>query len=195
MRGQIPWARVIVVSPVVLLFALGFQSLGVGGEGKLRLFMRLAGTQIERGVPDTRVDAWGDILRRIPEHLWIGHGPAYSTEGSQLSSFVWPHSAYLFYLYTTGILGLVAWLWILGKLAWITLPGWRVDFKNASLATATRAVVHVQLFIFAVAQSRSDHQRGNVYLYVMWILFALAVIATRLYREQRQARRAAHSAA
>ena len=48
--------------------------------------------------------------------------------------------------------------------------------------------------IFAVAQMRSDHQRGNVYLYVMWILFALAVISYRLAKESNTETAVRHAA-
>ena len=47
----------------------------------------------------------------------------------------------------------------------------------------------IQLLMFAGAQLRDDHQRGNVYIYIMWILFALATISTRLDEEQRRAPR------
>jgi len=41
------------------------------------------------------------------------------------------------------------------------------------------------------AQVRDEHQRGNVYLYVMWILFGLAAVSGRLVREARTRARTA----
>lgn len=186
MRHRIHWARTILIGPAIAAAMIAMQTLGADSMGRFRLVMRLAGTQLERGLPDTRVEVWTDTLHRIPNHLWIGHGPFYTNEGSELGKWAWPHSAYLFYLYTTGVLGLLTWLWILVKLLWLSFPGWKVDFRSAPFALAARGIVHIQLVIFAAAQTRSDHQRGNVYLYVMWILFALAVITTRLYQQSRQ---------
>jgi len=194
MRHQIRWAPTILAIPVATTALLILQAFGTDSMGRFRLFMRLAGTQLERGMPETRAVIWLDILRRIPEHLWIGHGPYYTDEGSTLGKWAWPHSSYLFYLYTTGVFGLAIWLWILLKMLWLSFPGWKVDFRNAAFSVAARAVVHIQLVIFAAAQARSDHQRGNVYLFVMWILFALAVISYRLVKEssrEEAARRAA----
>lgn len=188
MRDQIRWAPTILAAPVIVAVLLLLQTFGADSKGRFRLFIRLAGTHLERGVPDTRVGVWSDVLRRVPEHLWIGHGPYYTNEGSTFGKWIWPHSSYLFYLYTTGVFGLLIWLWILAKVFWMSFPGWKLDFRNASLAAAARGVVHIQLIIFALAQLRSDHQRGNVYLYVMWILFALAVISARLYQQSRQQR-------
>jgi hypothetical protein len=194
MRYQIRWAPTILIGPAVIGALLLLQTFGDDEKGRFRLFIRLAGTQLERGVPDTRVAVWNDILQRIPDHLWIGHGPYYTDEGSTLGKWAWPHSSYLFYLYTTGVFGLMTWLWILLKVLWLSFPGWKLDFRNAAFAAAARGVIHIQLVIFAVAQMRSDHQRGNVYLFVMWILFALAVISYRLVKEGNKEAAARHTA-
>jgi hypothetical protein len=42
----------------------------------------------------------------------------------------------------------------------------------------------VQVVQFAMAQLRDEHQRGNVYIYIMWILFGLAVASQRIWREE-----------
>lgn len=184
MRDRVPWMKVAFFAPVALAIVIAVQNLGTGRFGNIRLVARLAGTQLERGVPETRVKAWSDILSRVPDHLWIGHGPHYSFQGTVgTEKIFWPHSAYLYYLFTTGVVGMLIWIWILFKLIWKTFPGWHIDFKRAPLGKAATALIHVQLIMFAAAQARSDHQRGNVYLYVMWILFALAVVSMRLARE------------
>lgn len=187
MRSRVNWLRVLVGVPVVLSLYLSWQFfIASGNLNQIRLFGRLAGTQIQRGVPDTRIAAWTDITARIPEHLWVGHGPFFQLGTIGTKAIIWPHSAYLFYLYTGGIFGLTAWLWILLKLLWLTFPGFRADFRRWSLAEATRALVHVQILMFAVAQIRASHQRGNVYLYVMWIFFALGAITWKMTRERRR---------
>lgn len=191
MRRQLDWVRLAVLAPAVVAAYFLYQTVVSLGTGRLLLFARLAGTQIERGIPDTRVHAWTLIFRRIPEHIVVGHGPYYELGGVGEEAFVYPHSAYLFYLYTTGILGLSVWLWILGKLVWQSFPGFSADFRRWPLARAAQALLHVQILMFAAAQVRDEHQRGNVYLYVMWILFGLAAVSGRLVREQRARGRAA----
>jgi hypothetical protein len=59
------------------------------------------------------------------------------------------------------------------------------------LSRITLLLAHIQIIQFTLAQVRSDHQRGNVYLYFMWILFAIATISYRLFQEQLEAARAA----
>ncbi len=184
-RRQVDWTKLLISAPIVATIFLTYRWV-VGQEpGRIRLIARLAGTQIERGIPDTRVHAWTQVLRRIPEHPWIGHGPYYQLGGVGESKLVWPHSAYLFYLYSTGVFGLMSWLWILGKLLWKTFPGFQVDFRTAPFGKAVMALAHIQVVMFAMAQLRASHQRGNVYLYLMWILFALAAISWRYWQQQK----------
>ena len=129
------------------------------------------------------------MVSRIPEHPWIGHGPFIDLRRGAAGGMYWPHNAYLFYLYTTGILGLVSWLWILLKMIWLSFPRGPVDFKRDSLARVTMVVFHIQIVMFAMSQVRDEHQRGNVYYYYMWILFALATVGWRLARAETRARR------
>jgi hypothetical protein len=185
MRSQIRWVRVIIGAPIVVGALLVSDLLGGQWLTRLRLVGRLASTQFQRGIPDTRVWVWAQVMKRIPEHLWLGHGPYYQLGGYGTSRVVWPHSAYLFYLHSTGVAGLSVFLWMLGKMIWKSFPASRVDFTHWSLARATQALVHIQLVMFAMAQIRTSHQRGNVYVYFMWILLALAAITIRLAKESR----------
>ena len=38
--------------------------------------------------------------------------------------------------------------------------------------------------MFALAQMRDEHQRRNVHVHWMWILFALALVSTRVVRSE-----------
>ncbi|MEZ4649171.1 MAG: O-antigen ligase family protein [Candidatus Eisenbacteria bacterium] len=190
MRRRIDWVKAIVAAPALIAVFFVNQWVSSFGAQRVMLFARIAGTQLERGVPDNRVRAWTQIMERIPEHLWIGHGPFYKLGGVGEAKIAYPHSAYLFYLYTTGILGLASWLWILVKLVLVTFPGFHVDFRRASFVKGAQALLHVQILMFAAAQVRDEHQRGNVYLYVMWILFGLGAVATRMVKEERARARA-----
>ncbi|MCA9729896.1 MAG: hypothetical protein KC729_19590, partial [Candidatus Eisenbacteria bacterium] len=60
MRRQIRWAPLILAGPIGAVLLVLLQVAGADSMGHFRLFTRLAGTQIERGVPDTRVEVWRD---------------------------------------------------------------------------------------------------------------------------------------
>jgi hypothetical protein len=179
-RHRVSWSKfsLIVVGVFLVVSSLGLVNQKV--LNRLALFSRLLTTHFIKGVPENRVAVWSRVLEKIPEHLWLGHGPFIDLRRGARTGMFWPHNAYLFYLYTVGIVGLIAFLWILIKILRLSFPGGRVDFRNVSLGRATQAVFHIQVLLFALAQLRDEHQRGNVYVYYMWILFAFAVIGRRL---------------
>ena len=114
-RGRIRLVRAAMALGV-LAFAVG--SVGLLNKDflyKVQLYNRLVGTHFERGIPETRVAVWDRVLSRIPEHPWLGHGPYIEIRLGAENRMFWPHSAYLFYLYTTGVVGLAVFLWILIK--------------------------------------------------------------------------------
>lgn len=190
-RKEVSWQRVGVALPAVLFAFLGVQMLTSNFFSRLRVLGRLTGTRFEGVVPENRVNVWNDILGRVPDHLWTGHGPWYALGGVGDQRLQWPHSGYLFYLYTTGVFGLVIWVWMLVKLAWKTFPGAGARMVRGTFAQGAMTLVHVHILMFAAVQLRDSHQRGNVYLYVMWILFAIAAISHRLVLQQREQRRPA----
>ncbi len=184
-RRKVRWSRVAFLVPVV---AVAVMSLGLVFEqilDRIRVLGRLAHTQFERGMPETRVEVWDAVTRRIPESLWFGHGPFIDMRDGVTGALKWPHSSYLFYLYSTGIVGLLSYLWILGKTLWMSHPRGPVDFARGPFCLAAQALFHIQVIMFAASQVRTDHQRGNVYIYFMWLLFALALVATRLVKQRK----------
>ncbi|MBK8231447.1 MAG: O-antigen ligase family protein [Candidatus Eisenbacteria bacterium] len=181
-RERLRFDQIALAVPVLVVGSLSLEAITGKWLSRLTLFGRIANTQFQRGIPDTRIEAWTAILRKIPDHLWIGHGPFYDLKGGR-GVVYWPHSAYLFYFYTTGFVGLMIFVWLIGKVIWVSRPRTRVNFVRGSMASAAQAVLHLQVLMFAVAQIRDEHQRGNVYVYLMWMLFALAVVATRLVKQ------------
>lgn len=184
-RHRIRWAVVALFTPVIaaLIATAGLFSDQV--LYRIRVVARLAQTQLSRGIPENRLAVWSNVVSRIPEHPWIGHGPFIDLRRGVSREMFWPHNAYLFYLFTSGVLGLLSWLWILGKMLWTSAPRGTVDFARDRLARAVQAAFFIQIVMFAFSQLRDEHQRGNVYYYYMWILFALATVASRLVRAQR----------
>ncbi len=186
-RGGLTTRRVMVALPVLLLVGVLLETVVTRYGRVITLFWRLTTTQLERGIPENRVEVWAAVLREIPNHLWIGHGPFYDLlgGGSALGRW-WPHNAYLMYLWTTGVIGLLIFLWILGKAFWKSRPGGKLHLGEVPFAQGALMVAHVQILQFALAQIRDEHQRGNVYVYLMWVLFGLAAAAGRIWEKGRR---------
>lgn len=80
------------------------------------LYKRLINTEVEGVIPDTR-SGWVYVVDRILERPIIGHGPRIVMPVDYKSSHrswpeghitFYPHSLYLYILYTTGIVGMLA---------------------------------------------------------------------------------------
>lgn len=80
------------------------------------LYERLLATEMDGITPDTRSYVWADIGERIFEKPVLGHGPRLVTTSDMEKKSdlpkgeigYYPHSLYLTILYTTGIVGFVA---------------------------------------------------------------------------------------
>jgi O-antigen ligase len=186
-RRRVRWSRLALALPLLYALVGSFGLVHQQFLNRIYLLSRLAQTQLVRGIPDDRIDVWSFMIKKVPEHLLLGHGPFINLMRGGTEMLRWPHNAYLFYLYSTGILGLAAFLWIMGKVLWRSFPRGEVDFVRGSLARSTQAIFHLQVLLFALAQFRDEHQRGNVYIYLMWILFAFALIGRRLSDQERRA--------
>jgi O-antigen ligase len=190
-RGADFARRLIILSPVLMAVGLAVEKTNSRYLKALLLISRLEGTQFEGALPDTRVMVWRSVMKEIPEHPWIGHGPYYDLlgPGGAIVRF-WPHSGYLWYWYTTGIIGLLVFLYILLKALYKSFPGGNMDIKKASFAHGAMLVAHVQILQFLIAQIRDEHQRGDIYPYFMWTLIGLAAAAVRIRSQQIAASRA-----
>lgn len=86
------------------------------------LFDRLEGTEIEGGIPDTR-QGWVELWPRVIEKPVLGHGPRMKFDNEHLirhpefTPMPYPHSAYLFIIYTIGFTGLFVYLWFFAGIA------------------------------------------------------------------------------
>ena len=136
---------------------------------------RLMHTEMHGVVPETRTMTWAPSLEKSLEHPFVGSGPWFEI-GEGLSFQFWPHNAYLFYLQTLGLLGLGTFMWIM----------WRVTKMSLMFLARTRerddvmdllTLMHVWLVIFAVEQLGIDHQRDDIYPFLVWFFFALTIAA------------------
>jgi O-antigen ligase len=146
---------------------------------------RLSKTYFVGLVPDDRVQAWGGAWERFLEHPIIGHGPFYSQySGTRL--YFWPHNGYLLVANIAGAVGLGFFLWILGRLWWISRP--LVDtLRHPSYAASFLIVAHAQLVLFLVDQMKIDFLRNQIYVFEVWILFASITAAHLIASDQRRA--------
>jgi O-antigen ligase len=184
MRHQVNRRKVALGILGLVLLTLSVQFYTGRNITHLGIVARLMGSEFVRGIPETRVLAWTNIMAKIKEHPLIGHGPFYDLGGGQEFGRLWPHSAFLWYLYTIGIVGMSTWAWMVGKLIWKSSLGWRSSVGSWTFSRYALVLAHVQIIQFTLGQVRSDHQRGNVYLHFMWILFAIATISYRLFVDQ-----------
>ncbi|MFH1143164.1 MAG: O-antigen ligase family protein [Candidatus Eisenbacteria bacterium] len=186
-RKEISWKRAAVVLMVVMgVLTLGESTLG-RFEGNVTLLARVAGSYLERGLPDTRRSSWNYVWGRIQQHVILGNGPYYSLESSRFGIRVWwPHNGFLFYLSTIGIVGLSTYLFLLWKVVQRTWAGHGLAINRISLARGLTAVWHIAIVQFILGQLRTDHQRGDIYVIVMWALFGLGVLSRSIWEDEKR---------
>jgi len=159
-------------------------------EGNITLLTRITETYVERGVPDTRRLAWRYAWERIMEKPILGHGPYYRIgEIGPGARVGWPHNAFLFYFHTMGLVGVLAFLALIGRVLQRTYAGHGLRVGEVSLARGMAAIWHIAIVQFLIGQLRTDHQRGDVAVYIMWFLFASGILAARIWRDEKEGRR------
>jgi O-antigen ligase len=185
--GELNWRRALVgLGVFVGLLYVGEVTL-TRFEGDVTLLARLSGTYFERGIPDTRVGVWRQVWDLVMEKPILGHGPYYSLRVGALGRHVyWPHSAYLYYWFTTGVVGLVVFLVLIARVLKRTWAGRGLTVGGVSLSRGLTAVFHIAVLQFILGQLRSDHQRGDVFVFLMWIIFAFGVMARQLWEEEKR---------
>jgi hypothetical protein len=177
-RRDLNIVRLVMIGGALVGLAFIIDSLVAQYTISGSLFGRMLATTFESGiVPDTRVEAWGFAYTRGFEHPFIGHGPGWDfSKGIDVG--YWPHNAYLFYFNMTGLVGLSAFMFLLVKLFWASLAGYRSSLVRSPFPEALMKVLHVSLVIFIIDQIKIDYLRNDIYMYFVWIFFGL-IAATR----------------
>jgi hypothetical protein len=182
-RQRISLTKVLATAAfLVLLFAVAEVVL-TRHTHAVSLSQRLMASHIEGGfMPDNRKGTWIPTFNRAMERPWFGHGPKYELSRGLVKAY-WPHNGYLYYFHTLGVFGLIAFLVVVAIV-------WRESrqFKHwkpgeYQLADIGR-ILHLTLVIFLFQQIRTDHQRNDIYIYLVWGLFAVIVISATLMREK-----------
>jgi len=182
----------------LMIIVAAAAAIVVGGEIVLEKYtyavsvtQRLMDTTFEGGVPNNRGGAWIPALKGSLEHVFVGHGPWYDI-GIGLEAKAWPHNAYIFNLYTLGLLGLSAFLLVRYKLFRISWDHIRRDppRRGCTPAANMMGVLHVQFVMHLLHMGRTDFERpgDNVYIFLAWMLYGLIVATGRILdREEREA--------
>jgi len=117
------------------------------------LFTRLAETEIDAGVPDTRQKVWPVAWQEIQARPILGHGPRLRFVDDETGMYsdvhtyiFFPHNLYLFLLFTVGIIGTIAFLVFLGT---PMVRCWLVS-RQMSLDQDTRNLARIGFIIMIV---------------------------------------------
>ncbi|HNP35120.1 MAG TPA: O-antigen ligase family protein [Woeseiaceae bacterium] len=179
-RRELGMARVVklLTAGATLFTAMAIVLVSFTEYGML--FERLEGTEIEEGVPDTRSLVWPLAWAEIVKKPILGHGPklAISTRFEQVGSIEYvrfPHNLLLHILYTTGIVGVFAWVVFFSTLAMRLFKVRRAPVDDRELATLPRVGLLV-LVVFFVSQLRIEFLRESLldyqnYLFVLFGFF------------------------
>jgi len=149
------------------------------------VFNRFEHTTFQGMVPDNRTMTWKPALMDALTSPYIGHGPFYDV-GIGLSKRYWPHNGYLFYFCTLGIIGLGAFLWVVWCV-WRESRWWRHgDIRSTPLGDFM-ALAQIWLFVLLFEQMRTDHQRDDIYPYIVWMCFGVVVAGAMIARNKLRA--------
>jgi hypothetical protein len=190
-RRDINFLRMVTITGVFALMIVVLEAFVARYTVAGSLFDRLVTTTFKRGViPANRYVGWSQGIQRGMWHPFFGNGPALDwSKGVSLP--VYPHNGYLFLFDMTGFFGLFAYLFLLYRLTRTSLLGFKSSLINSPFPYAFMKVLHVWLFMFMFDQLKIDYLRNNIYIYYVWLFFAL-IPATRNVILKMEREEAAH---
>jgi O-antigen ligase len=143
---------------------------------------RFGNTKFEGLVPENRTMTWGPTLDEALEKPFFGHGPFFDT-GVGLTKRMWPHNGYLFYFFTLGLFGLLTFVWVVAKV-FRESKIWRAPgIRDTRLGTFL-TIAQIWLFVLLLEQMRTDHQRDDIYPYIVWMCFGVIVTGAAIARRK-----------
>lgn len=188
-RRALPWTHAGGTA-ILLGSALaggGYLLMKVGGFGTV--FTRFEQYGLAGGTAVSRQTVIHHLFGLVMEHPWIGHGPAIKLPKSftAVLSTSNPHNQYLYFLYTVGALGLLAFLWFAGRLFW---EGHRTLTRAREadpFALGLLAVLQGNLVLFLAHEMANDHMFSPQSMHVTWFFFGLLVATERIVRRTSRA--------
>ena len=160
-----------------------------------QLFDRLAETEIEEGIPDTRQVLWPASWREVQERPLLGHGPRLRFQDGDRGrryeghKYVrYPHNLYLFLLLTVGFVGLTGFLIFMFTPLWRCWRASKSPIDDPYLIGLAKTGV-VILIAFAVDQVKVSFMRLSMvdYWHFIFALFGfLIAVCDRIQARKRQ---------
>jgi O-antigen ligase len=184
-RHRVSFAKMVMIVAFVVAVFVGTQLFLDRFTYAASLTDRIIHTKMQGLTPDTRVGVWKPAFMKSLEHPLIGHGPYYDT-GWGLTFQYWPHNAYIYYFYTIGLVGVVAFLWVSGLLVKRSLVFRRPGMLGTPLGDLG-AIFHILLVMLLFGQLRTDHQRDDVNMYLVWLIFALVATTANVIDKRSRA--------
>lgn len=174
----------ILISFVAILFILEAFVTQYTVSGSL--FNRVVNTTFEKGfIPDSRSGIWEQAIERGMEHPIFGNGPGWDFVSGYSQGF-WPHNLYLFYFNSLGIVGLLAFLFLMYRIVKATLPGIKASLGESSYPLALMKIFHVVILIFMLDQIKIEYLRNKIYTFFIWALFALVISTYNIIMKERK---------
>jgi O-antigen ligase len=186
-RRQISVARVTVMLGIVAAMFAVSEVVLTKHTVAVSLSERVLGTYFHGVVPESRQNTWKPALRKSMEHPFVGHGPFYDI-GKGLTYQMWPHNGLIYFFYTIGIFGVIAFLMIVFHL-WKYSLNFKLPHVRGSPLADLCKVLHALIVVTFIQQMRTDHQRDDVYPYMIWLLFGL-IATTGIVLEELSRKRA-----
>ena len=181
-RRRLGGARIAVivigatVGLVVLDTVLSENTLAVS------VIDRFTNTKFEGMVPENRVSTWGPTMHEALEKPFFGHGPYFDT-GLGLTKRMWPHNGYLFYFFTLGLFGVLTFLWVIARV-YRESRMWRARGVRDTRLGTFMAIAQIWLLVLLLEQMRTDHQRDDIYPYIVWMCFGVIVAGAAIARRK-----------
>lgn len=171
-RRRVSFAKMVIVVSTVIVVLVATQIALERFTYTTSLATRLEQTRFKGFTPDTRVGVWKPVFMKALEHPWIGHGPKYDT-GFGLTFQYWPHNAYLYYFYTIGLFGLLGFVGVSALVMKRSLVFRHPTIWGTRLGDL-EVVLHVVVAMILFGALRTDHQRDDVNIYLIWLVFGMA---------------------
>jgi hypothetical protein len=181
-KHRISFTKMVIIVGGIAALVAATEFLLTEHTYATSLSSRFMKTEFHGVVPDNRVGTWIPTLQRAMDQPFIGHGPWYDL-GKGLTKVAWPHNGYILYFYTIGILGLLAFLAVVFRV-WQYSLSFRLPGAAGTDIGDMGRLLHVILIVLLVEQLRTDHQRDDIYPFIVWLWFGLTT-ATALVLQER----------
>lgn len=151
------------------------------------LFQRFVDTEFDGITPDSR-KGWGEVVDAILDRPLVGHGPRIVMPFEYSRPPIWPaghityypHSLYLYVLYTTGLVGFLAYgYWAISYWNLLRRTRKKIEIQDDAkrLVAGLPALGLIILFIFLVDQLKVEFLRRGLLDYQHYIAALFGMFA------------------